>query len=96
MKIWISDVDSGHGLVFTLAMRSEPGNEEDRKVLDFLHGLHGMTKAALYTQGIRGETDSCELELWQSPKYLAQVDGHWNSRRKDKKYVVLIVEGENS
>ena len=96
MKVGIEDTHDSHGSVFTIAM--EAGSKKDKQVIktlaDFLDPIFDG-KSAMYVYGVEISPNGCKLKLAEAAKKLAQVDYHWNQKRKDNKFVVLVLEGEN-
>lgn len=101
MKVRIEDTHDSHGAVFTIAMETTESEEDKQTMKTLVEFLRPMVQgkfagqSALYTYGIEISPNGCKLKLAESTKKLAQVDYHWNSERKDNKYVVLVLEGEN-
>lgn len=96
MKVGIEDTHDSHGSVFTIAM--EATSEEDKQVIktlaDFLDPIFDG-KSAMYVYGVEISPNYCKLKLAEATKKLARVDHRWNTQRKDNKFVVIVLEGEN-
>ncbi len=100
MKVKIENHHSGHGAQFAVAM--QPESEEDKQAMKTLvEILRPMVQgefagmSTLYAYGIEISLNGCKLEFAESGKKLAKVDFIWNSQRKDEKFVVIVLEGEN-
>jgi len=101
MLVSVTDTHDSHGVVFTLNLAVENGNEEDSEVLRFLGEFIGSLvegefkdRSTLCSYRIQLSPEKVSLCLAESTKRLARVNGRWNHSREDQKFVVAIIEDD--
>ena len=98
MQVVLSDVHDSHGSVFTLDLAGD-GGEKDSQILgklnDLLRYVVGEnTDSVLYAYIVKTHPQGLTLKLTDGTKRMAKVDGLWNFRREDQKFVVVVLEGD--
>ena len=96
MKATISNVHDSHGAVFTLNLPKSAFASKTFATLKQLLSYLAMHSAShsLYSYGIEIDKDRINISLTEGRRSLANVEGLWNPKREDQRFVVLIAEGD--
>ncbi|MDP3727380.1 MAG: hypothetical protein Q8R35_01930 [bacterium] len=90
MKARVEDTSDGHGAQFKIHLEGG-ATKIPPQMLAAIVG-EATTGGALYVDGVAVAGDDLVISLCHGKLVMAKVDAHWNPRRRDEKFRVILRE----